>query len=123
MIVEVSVHDVIDLHDDETGQPGVRDRSLIEGAVAAAFQTFDGKDLYRTVVEKAAKLLEGISRAHGFVDGNKRTAWVTCVAFLDINGLVLRDADQIMVAGFVEVVSQGHMAVEDVALWLNDQLE
>ena len=38
--------------------------------------TFDGVDLYPTVVEKAAVLLRGVIAANSFLDGNKRTAWI-----------------------------------------------
>jgi death-on-curing protein len=53
------------------GVAGVRDRGLLESALSQPAQTFDGTDLYPTVVDKAARLAFGIVRNHPFVDGNQ----------------------------------------------------
>lgn len=68
------------------GVAGVRDRGLLESAVAQPMQTFGGADLYPSIVEKAARLAFGIVENHPFVDGNKRTAAACAAAFLGING-------------------------------------
>jgi death-on-curing protein len=39
------------------------------------------------IVTQAARLTTGIARAHGFVDGNKRTAYAALLVFLGLNGL------------------------------------
>ena len=48
--------------------------NLLESAINAPFQTFDGKELVVSLYENAAKLLYGIVKNHAFVDGNKRVA-------------------------------------------------
>lgn len=48
--------------------------------------TFDGKELYPTIHEKAAVLFESLCKNHPFVDGNKRTAFVAAATLLEING-------------------------------------
>jgi death-on-curing protein len=68
------------------GVAGVRDRGLLESAVAQPMQTFGGADLYPSIVEKAARLAFGIVENHPFVDGNKRTAAACAASFLGING-------------------------------------
>lgn len=50
------------------------------------YQTFDGKDLYPSVEEKAANLLYYIVKNHSFSDGNKRIAAGLFVYFLYLNG-------------------------------------
>ena len=55
------------------GSQGIRDQGLLESAIARPYQTFGGKDLYPTVLEKAAALSESIKINHPFIDGNKRT--------------------------------------------------
>jgi len=52
-------------------------------------QTFDGKELYPTIQEKAANLLYLIVKNHSFVDGNKRIAAACFLYFLDCNNLLL----------------------------------
>jgi len=54
------------------------------------YQTFDGKDLYPSIEEKAAHLLYFIVKNHSFVDGNKRIAAAIFTWFLERNGLLYR---------------------------------
>jgi death-on-curing protein len=68
---------------------GVRDRTLIESAVARPFQSAFGQDIYPTVVEKGVALFHSLIANHAFVDGNKRTAVTALDHFLLANGFVL----------------------------------
>ena len=61
---------------------GVRDIGLIESAINAPFQTWDGQDLHPTIFDKAAQLFYKLTQNHGFVDGNKRVALHTAAVFL-----------------------------------------
>ena len=45
---------------------------MLESALEAPFQTFGGKELYPTKLEKAARLCLGLVSNHPFQDGNKR---------------------------------------------------
>ena len=65
------------------GSHGTRDEGLLESAIARPYQTFGGNDLYPTVFEKAAAIAESIVINHPFVDGNKRTGFLTCWQFLN----------------------------------------
>ncbi len=56
-----------------------------ESSLGAITQTYDGKDLYSTVSEKAANLLYLIIKDHPFYDGNKRIGALLFVVFLTIN--------------------------------------
>ena len=56
-----------------------------DGSVAAIFQSFDGKELYVSVPEKAANLLYFVIKDHPFYDGNKRIGALLFVLFLTIN--------------------------------------
>lgn len=55
------------------GSHGVRDYGTLLSALSRPYQTFDGKDLYLTAIQKAAALIESMLINHLFVDGNKRT--------------------------------------------------
>ena len=68
------------------GKRGLRSKSLLESAIFRMQASFDGQDLYPTIFEKAAALLESLLKNHPFFDGNKRTAFVSAVTFLEING-------------------------------------
>jgi death-on-curing family protein len=56
-----------------------------DGSLAAIFQSFDGKELYPSVPEKAANLLYFIIKDHPFYDGNKRIGALLFVLFLTLN--------------------------------------
>ncbi|MEP1096365.1 MAG: type II toxin-antitoxin system death-on-curing family toxin, partial [Cyclobacteriaceae bacterium] len=58
------------------GSEGIRDKALLLSALNRPFQTFDGNELYPTVIDKAAAILESIIKNHPFIDGNKRTGYV-----------------------------------------------
>jgi death-on-curing protein len=67
------------------GMPGLRDRALLEAAVAAPQATYGGKALIKHVVDIAAAYLFYLCRNHPFNDGNKRTALATSLVFLEAN--------------------------------------
>jgi len=61
-----------------------------KSSIGAIYQTFDGKDLYPTLEEKAAHLLYFVTKNHSFVDGNKRIAAAMFISFLYKNRILLR---------------------------------
>jgi death-on-curing protein len=69
------------------GSEGLRDRALLESAVAAPQATFGGASPFRDVVEVAGVYLFYLCSNHPFVDGNKRVALGACLVFLQLNGL------------------------------------
>lgn len=89
----LTLGEVIDLHQrviEETGGAvGVRDLSALKAAVSLPRVTFDGRDLYPSIVEKAAALCFSLVMNHPFLDGNKRTAHAALEVTLVLNGLEL----------------------------------
>ena len=69
----------------------VRGEGLVEQAVAAAFQTFEGVDPHPGAFEKAAMLLRGITQGHPFNDGNKRTGFLLAGYYLQRMGYAFPD--------------------------------
>ena len=73
-------------------------------SVSTIYQTFDGKDLYPSIEEKAANLLYLVTKNHSFSDGNKRIAAFLFLYFLERNGILYdengekRIADNALVA-------------------------
>ena len=62
--------------------------------IGSIYQTFDKKDLYHTIEEKAANLLYLIIKDHPFVDGNKRIASFIFIYFLDKNNYLLKKSGE-----------------------------
>ncbi|MDQ0991177.1 type II toxin-antitoxin system death-on-curing family toxin [Streptomyces sp. V3I7] len=68
----------------------VRDAGLLESAVHRPSASMFGQEAYTDLFDKAAALLQSLAINHPLVDGNKRTAWVSCVVFLAMNNVQLR---------------------------------
>lgn len=68
----------------------VRDAGLLESAVHRPSAAMFGEEAYSGLLQKAAALLQSLAVNHPFFDGNKRTAWLSCVTFLAMNGVDLR---------------------------------
>jgi death-on-curing protein len=68
----------------------IRDAGLLESAVHRPSASMFGQEAYSDLFDKAAALLQSLTINHPFVDGNKRTAWTSCVVFLAMNGAQLR---------------------------------
>ena len=60
------------------------------------YQSFDGKDVYPTIEEKAANFLYLITKNHTFIDGNKRIAATLFIYFLEFYNLLYIDDKQII---------------------------
>jgi death on curing protein len=71
------------------GQEGVRDSIMLRDAVIRPFAAFAGKNLYPDEFEKAAALFHALIKYQPFVDGNKRTAFVAALYFLQNRGHTL----------------------------------
>lgn len=61
-----------------------------KSSLKAIFQTFDGKDLYPSIEQKAANLLYLIIKNHPFTDGNKRIGSFMFIRFLNLNNLLYK---------------------------------
>lgn len=61
-----------------------RDKSF-DSSISTIYQTYDGKELYPTLEQKAAMLLYLVTKNHSFIDGNKRIASTVFLYFLDRN--------------------------------------
>jgi len=87
----LDVDDVIELHALQLarygGAGGVRDRGLLESALAQPQATFDGALVHEGLFAMAAAYLFHVVRNHPFVDGNKRTGLLAALVFLDLNGV------------------------------------
>jgi len=99
------------------GTSGVRDQGLLEAALLRPFQTFDGKDLYLTVVDKAAAILESVVKNHPFIDGNKRTGYVLARLTLMAEQMDI-SVGQEEKYQFIIQVANGTLDFEQIKGWL-----
>jgi death-on-curing protein len=89
--------DVLAIHDrllaGHGGSPGLRDKGLLQSAVARPLQYHAYADR-PDVVEMAMFYTAGIVRNHPFIDGNKRTGFVAGVLFLELNGFIFMASEE-----------------------------
>ena len=101
------------------GQPGLRDRGLLESALAQPKITVGGKFAHRTLFEKAAAYGFHLCKNHPFVDGNKRVAFVLMDIFLQKNGWEIvtheEEAYSMMMA-----LASGRLTKAQIASWLKE---
>jgi len=99
-----------------------RDKSF-KSSVSSIYQTFDGKDLYPSVEEKAANLIYFIVKNHSFIDGNKRIAASIFLWFLEKNSILYREdgskriADNALVA-LTLMIAESKPSERDVIVML-----
>jgi len=92
MSKHLSVEGVLAIHDAvlaaHGGLEGLRERSLLESAIAAPQATFGGEAIMTDDIEIAAAYLYYLCSNHAFLDGNKRTALASCLVYLSENDLL-----------------------------------
>ena len=74
---------------DPINPPGVRDENLLESAISRPRTSIGSTKKYPTVEMAAGALLHSLIHNHPFHNGNKRSALVSMLAFLDANGLLV----------------------------------
>ncbi|MFJ9658583.1 type II toxin-antitoxin system death-on-curing family toxin [Streptomyces griseoflavus] len=122
--VYLTAEDVLAIAEDAVDDQriAVRDAGLLESAVHRPSAAMFGQEAYADLFDKAAALLQSLVVNHPFVDGNKRTAWVSCVVFLTLSEVQLRPdidaAEQLVIAvatGSLDEVEAISEALRDLA--------
>jgi death on curing protein len=111
--VEAAHLDQVRIHG---GQPGLRDEGLLESALERP------RNRWRYETESdlgalAAAYAFGLIRNHPFLDGNKRTGFVSANIFLILNGHEI-DAPEPQVVHVILQVADGTLGEEELAEWI-----
>lgn len=114
---KIDVSNVLSLHsllkEYTQGGIGIRDNSLLESAVFGIYQTFGGKELYPTIIEKAVHLCFSLVKNHPFIDGNKRIGVLSMLVLLSVNRVEYNFSNEDIVKIGTEVAS-GKMESNDL---------
>ena len=121
----LTLPEVLELHRRLLGQsggaPGLRDLGALESAVAQPRMTFESKDLYPSLPEKAAALAFSLISNHPFLDGNKRVGHAAMEAFLILNGhelsAAVEDSEKLILG-----VASGSVSRTDLQLWVGQHM-
>ena len=122
----LTLTDVLQIHNDQInrygGSPGIREQNLLLSALAQASSTFSGEYLHTDIYQMAAAYLFHICNNHPFIDGNKRTAIVSTIVFLELNDVEVT-ADESNLEKVVFSISQGKMDKLSIADWLESNCQ
>ena len=120
-MIMLSKNQIIAMHSQliaETGgSDGLRDEGLLESALNAPFQTFDGTQAFPSIQQKAARLGLGLIMNHAFVDGNKRIGSHAMLVFLALNKIKL-EYTQKELSDTIMKVAAGEYGFEDLLAWI-----
>jgi death-on-curing protein len=115
---------VLDFHAEQLalfgGADGIRDRGLLESALARPQNKFGYGE--RDLATLAAAYGFGVARNHPFIDGNKRTALASTVVFLGLNGLDL-DAPPPETTAMILGVAAGEIPEDSLARWISSNVK
>ena len=122
----LEVDEILRIHVDQInrygGTEGLRDRGLLESAIAMPKATFSGDFLHRDIFEMAAAYLFHIVKNHPFLDGNKRTGAVASVVFLRLNDWQLNASEEAFEA-LARSVADGNCNKEQAAEFFRIQCQ
>ncbi|WCT72519.1 type II toxin-antitoxin system death-on-curing family toxin [Sphingomonas naphthae] len=119
----LDLREIVVIHDrqlaEHGGGSGIRDRNLLESALARPRNSWAyGESDWAAL---AADYAYGFARNHGFVDGNKRIAWIAARLFLALNGQKLAfdkaDAIRLMLS-----LAAGEIGEDALAAWFRERL-
>ena len=99
------------------GAAGIRDEGLLDSALAAPFQSFEGHTPYPSLQQKAARLGYGLVKDHPFVDGNKRIGAHAMLVFLALNGVVLDYTQEELADAFLNLAA-GKIGFDELLQWV-----
>ncbi len=95
---------------------------MLESAINRPYATFDNSELYPSLPEKAAAILESVLINHPFIDGNKRTAYVLMRLILLEGGYDI-EAKQDEKYEMVISASTGTMRFDEIRNWIQSRIK
>lgn len=117
----LSIEQVVYIHDEMIqtfgGRPDVHDFTMLHSAIERPKATFDQKDLYPTIWEKATAMTQSLILNHPFTDGNKRTAFTSCAGFLYLNGYELKFTKNEAIKFTLHIDDHTH-SFDEISDWL-----
>ena len=119
----ISIKEIVAIHeiliDHFGGLQGIRDKDSLEAALNRPLQTFDNKELYPSLLEKVAALLESLIKNHPFHDGNKRLGYTVSRLILLNNDMDIK-ASEIEKYNFIISIAENKVDYRHILDWLKN---
>jgi death-on-curing protein len=120
MHYRVTLADAMTAHDMALsfgGRDGINSLHLIESALGRPYSGY-----HRSITAKAAALLESMVGNHGFIDGNKRTAWLLVELLVARSGYLFAFEEDERVDDFVVAVAAGQIDFAAMERWFAQRI-
>lgn len=122
----ITEKDIIEIHykmiERTGGLHGLRDEGMLNSAVHSIYQTFNGRELYPTIVEKASRLCFLLSMNHPFYDGNKRISMHILALFLRLHDFEYQPSIRDVIrVGFA--IANHELDYVSLLQWVREQIE
>ncbi len=95
--------------------------SLADSALATPRAGVGDQDVYPTLIEKAAVIVEHLARNHPLPDGNKRAAFLSVWLFMELNGRPFAGEDPDTDVPMVEQIAAGEATPNEIIGWLEQR--
>ena len=99
-------------------QIGVKEPTALNMLVNAPKQYVFGQEQYPTIELKAANLVRNLVKKHVFHNGNKRTAFMALIVFLELNGYKFMVSNKEAVNYMVKLATED-INEDEIALWIS----
>lgn len=120
-MISLTKEQIIAMHHDliqqTGGSSGIRDDGLLDSALAVPYQSFEGKDIYTSIQQKADRLAYGLIKNHAFIDGNKRVGAHVMLVILSLNHIDLEYTQQEL-SDIILSVAAGESGYDELLLWI-----
>ena len=103
------------------GSCGVLNEGMLDSALQAPFQTFDGEELFPDTKDKILRLAYGLIKNHSFRDGNKRIGALVLLVLLELNGWHV-DATNEEFADIIMGIAASEKDEEDLKQWVESHV-
>ena len=123
-VIFLTLEEILIIHQDQIekygGSFGLRDKNLLISAISQPKITFKGFFLHKNLYEMAACYLFHIIQNHPFIDGNKRTGFVSALIFLELNNIEFSEKDNVIEKMILDI-AKGKISKAEIAIWLKKQ--
>ncbi|WP_020620433.1 type II toxin-antitoxin system death-on-curing family toxin [Paenibacillus daejeonensis] len=123
MLIKLTQQQILELHDyvlqKHGGLLGVREPGYLDLIVEKPFTEYYGEEQYPGLFTKAAVYWHGLAKAYCFSDGNKRTAIMTALVFLELNGFELEATGDELFETAIKVATS-EMSLHELAVWIEN---
>lgn len=103
------------------GSDAIRDKDLLESALGKPKNLYYYEKPKPSIAQMAASYAYGIAKNHPFIDGNKRTAFVVCMLFLQLNNLKINASQEDKYRIFLGL-ADGSISEEMLSNWISTSL-